>query len=120
MTNRRGHGEGTLYQRKRDGMWIAEMSLGDGRRKAFTGKTRQEAQKKLSAAKRDRDQGLPIVRETQTVGQWITAWLDMQQPRVESSTLASYRTLLRHASASLGESPRPERTPVRSQALHPR
>ena len=34
----RGHGEGTITQRK-DGRWQAQISLGDGKRKTLYGKT---------------------------------------------------------------------------------
>ena len=38
----RGHGEGSIFQRK-DGRWVAQITLEDGRRKPLYGKTRKEA-----------------------------------------------------------------------------
>ena len=38
---KRGKGEGSVSQRK-DGRWEARLTLSDGRRKSFYGKTRQE------------------------------------------------------------------------------
>src|SRR5947209_5887662 len=43
---RRGHGEGTIYQRK-DGRWTAALTLDNHKRKTFYGKTRKEKQGKL-------------------------------------------------------------------------
>ena len=46
---RRGHGEGTIYQRK-DGRWTAVITLENHKRKTFYGKTRKEVQQKLKVA----------------------------------------------------------------------
>jgi integrase len=75
MAGKRGNGEGTIRQRA-DGLWEARMSLPHVPRKSMYGKTRHEAARKLAAATRDRDKGLPVVRgERQTVGQFLTGWL---------------------------------------------
>lgn len=39
---KRGNGEGSICQRKSDGRWMGMISLRDGGRKYFYGKTRQE------------------------------------------------------------------------------
>ncbi len=56
---RRGHNEGSIYKRD-DGRWAGVISV-DGRRKFVNGKTRQEAQRKMLAAMRDLEAGLPVV-----------------------------------------------------------
>jgi very-short-patch-repair endonuclease len=43
----RGHGEGTVWQRKSDKRWVAQISLHDGRRRSKVAKTRTEAFAKL-------------------------------------------------------------------------
>jgi len=53
---RRGHDEGTIYQR-RDGRWVAEITLEDGNRKPFYGKTRKEVADKLNTALQEQKQG---------------------------------------------------------------
>ena len=73
--SRRGHGEGTIYQRQ-DGRWDSRISLEGGRRKAIYGKTRRDVQLKMAATLRTREQGLPLVPERQTVGQFLERWLD--------------------------------------------
>jgi len=59
---RRGNNEGTITKRS-DGRWEARISLEGGRRKSFYGKTRLEAQRKLTQAHSDINRGLPVVGE---------------------------------------------------------
>jgi integrase len=69
---RRGHGEGTTYQRKGDGRWVAMMSLPNGKRKAFYGDTRQEVAKRLTQALHEQQQGLSVVSdERQTLATFL-------------------------------------------------
>ena len=60
--SRRGNGEGTSVRRK-DGYWVAVISLDGGKRQSSYGKTREEVARKLTQAARDKDVGLPIVPE---------------------------------------------------------
>jgi hypothetical protein len=43
---RRGHHEGTIYQRA-DGRWVAAISLPDGKRRSLYGKTRQAVRERM-------------------------------------------------------------------------
>src|SRR5262249_46143560 len=81
MTTRRGNNEGSITKRP-DGRWEARISLDKGKGKSFFGRTRQEAVRKLTEALRDRDKGLPIVGERQTVAQYAAAWLGMVEPTI--------------------------------------
>lgn len=45
---RRSNGQGTIYQRKQDGLWIGALFV-DGKRTVVSSKTRQEANRKLNA-----------------------------------------------------------------------
>jgi len=70
--NRRGKGEGSIYQRK-DGRWVGSVNLGydagKRRRKTVYGATRGEVQEKLKTLLRDQQQGLPLqTSERLTVG----------------------------------------------------
>ena len=47
---KRGHGEGSITQRKSDGLWQAALTLEGGKRKYLYGKTRKEVADKLKAA----------------------------------------------------------------------
>jgi integrase len=89
MANR-GKNEGTIFQRT-DGRWVAMMSLEGGQRKSFYGQTRQEVQRKLAAALRDKEAGLPSVMGQQTTAQYLTIWLETIQPTVDPATWRRHR-----------------------------
>jgi integrase len=86
----RGWHEGSIFQRS-DGRWVAMLSLEDGQRKSLYGKTRQDVVRKLAAAQRDREQGLPFVSDRQTVEQYLTGWLLTQQTRLRPRSYVRYR-----------------------------
>lgn len=99
---RRGAGEGNIRQRT-NGLWEARLVLDDGTRRSFYAKTRQEAAKKLAAAIRDVDTGVPLVSERQTVGQYLAGWLEAAKPTVELTTWERYESDVRlHLSPALG------------------
>src|SRR5262249_53402977 len=94
---RRGRGEGGIFQRKKDGLWVATASLGyrivDGRRKrkrrTFYGRTKREVQDKLRKQYDTPD----IAVETQrlTVETYRARWLDTIKPTVQFGTYKPYR-----------------------------
>jgi integrase len=98
MATRRGHGEGMIRQRK-DGLWEARIDLGwkgeKRDRKSFYGKTRREVAEKLKTALADQQKGiLPAKSARQTLGQYLTDWLQNSvKPNVRSKTHASYKQL---------------------------
>lgn len=118
---RRGHGEGTIYQRE-DGQWTAILSLGyvDGKRKRkqFYGRTRREVAEKLTKAQHDVQLGLLLVTERQTVEQFLTRWLeDSVKPTVRPKTYHSYAQMTRlHIIPSLGRVDLTKLTPQQVQA----
>jgi integrase len=101
-SGRRHNNEGSITKRP-DGRWEARITLEGGKRKRFYGKTRQEVNRRLTEALRDRDRGLPIVGERQTVGQYLTTWLQAVGPTVGPTTLHSYEIKARvHLMPALG------------------
>jgi integrase len=108
MANRRrGSGEGSITELA-DGRWQARIDLGyvNGKRqrKAYFGKTRQEAARKLNGALAERERGLPIISERETVATFLTRWLaEVVEPSVRPKTYASYESLCRvHLIPALG------------------
>ncbi len=118
MAKRRGKGEGSIT-RLSDGRWQARVSLPNGRRKAFYGRTRLEVAERLKRALAAQQQGLPLVRERQTVGQFLTHWLeDVARPSVRPRTYASYAQLLRlHLLPGLGRVPLAKLSPQHVQSF---
>src|SRR5437870_775892 len=90
---KRANGEGTISQHP-DGRWWARITLADGKRKAYYGKTRKEVQQKLTAALRDLQQGIAPVPERLTVAQWLTHWLNVtvRPPARRLNTYLGYKT----------------------------
>jgi integrase len=91
---RRGHGEGSIYQRK-DGRWEAYLDLGylGGKRtrKYVYGKTRKEVQEKLRDLQRQQEQGVNLAGERMTVAQYLTIWLEQTvQGTCKAKTYESY------------------------------
>src|SRR6266571_1181481 len=94
VSKKRGHGEGSIYQRK-DGRWAASISLDGGKRKTFYGKTRREVQEKLHTALNEQKQGILATGPQQTVRQFLVYWLeDVHKPAVRLSTYVMYRTIV--------------------------
>jgi integrase len=92
---RRGHGEGSIYQRK-DGRWAADISLEDGKRKTFYGKTRKEVQAQLKTALHQQQEGMLVVAPQQKVGPFLTHWLeDVHKYKVRPRTYEKYESMLR-------------------------
>ncbi len=115
---RRGHGEGTIYQHATRG-WVGQLTTPDGRRKTFYGRTRREVQEKLSAARRDLAQGLPLPNRRLTLQQYLTDWLEQTvKPSTRPRTYRSYADTVRlHIVPALGKYPLDQVTPPRIQAL---
>ena len=90
MAGRRGNNEGTIRKRA-DGRWEARVALPDGKKKCFYGKTRQEVARRLNEALRDKEQGLPIVDERQTLGQYLLTWIDTKF-KLKPSSVRRYRS----------------------------
>jgi hypothetical protein len=77
---RRGHGEGSLYQRD-DGSWRAMTDLGwhDGKRvrRSVSGKTRREVVEKLTVIRRRMEAGLqpPVSTHMRRTAVFLCLWL---------------------------------------------
>ena len=122
MGRTRGNNEGGIWRRK-DGRWEARISLGweNGKRrsKSYTGKTRAEVQAKLLAGLHDKEHGLPITEQGQTVGQYLARWLeDSVRPNQRPGTYERYSTLVRlRLIPSLGKIKLDKLTPQHVQAM---
>jgi integrase len=120
MGKKRGAGEGSIYQRA-DGTWVAVVHDGykDGKRKRkyLYGKTRGKVKEKLTKTLHDQQIGLPISFERQSVGQYLTYWLDESvKGSVRDRTFDSYSDTVRlHLMPGLGRHQLPDLTPQHVQ-----
>lgn len=96
---RRASGEGAVFKRASDGLWVGTIDLGvvEGRRrrKAVYGQSEREVVQKLSTLRTSRDRGIDLLAPSLTIGQWLEVWLseikgfDGTRPR----TLTLYKGL---------------------------
>ena len=95
---RRGNNEGSIYKRA-DGRWAAALTVTGGKRRTLYGKTRQEVAGKLAAAIRDRDTGVPVTPQRQTVGEFLRKWIeDSVRPTVRPRTFERYEGIVTNTS----------------------
>lgn len=116
---RRGNSEGTIVERA-DGRWMACLTLADGKRKSMYAKTRAEVARKLAAAIRDRDRGVPPIRdERQSLATFLDGWLERKQPQLRTSTHKRYWELMScHVKPTLGKTSLAKLTPAAVEALY--
>ena len=76
---RRARGEGAVFRRASDGLWVGVLDLGvvDGRRrrKAVYGQSEREVLQKLNTLRTAHDRGIDLLAPALTVGQWLDVWL---------------------------------------------
>lgn len=87
---RRGSGEGSIYQRK-DGRWVAAVTIGGGKRKTYYGETQGEVLAKKTKALRELQLGIAPADDRLTVKQYMQSWLEGR--KVSSKKPLRYTTL---------------------------
>ncbi len=109
MGSRRGHNEGSIYQRASDGLWVGSINLGYGpdgkrKRKPIYGKTRKEVAEKMKRMLRDQQLGVVIATRKQSFGSFLYQWLEeWVKPSVKPATYANYEVYVRvHTAPALG------------------
>src|SRR2546421_2867452 len=91
---KRGHGEGSIYQRK-DGRWAASITVEGRKRKTLYGKTRKQVQEKLRVALNEQKQGVLVSGSQQTVKQYLEYWLEeVHKPTIRVGSYVGYRRVL--------------------------
>lgn len=118
MRGRRGNNEGSIHQRVEDGLWVARITLPDGKRKALYGKTRAEAAKKMQDALHDLGNGIPLLDERQTVKDYLTVWYEGMKPQVKQSTYRRYGDYVHHLIPNVGRCGLAKLTPQHLQVFY--
>src|SRR3954469_22458728 len=92
---RRGNNEGSIFQRKSDGKWVGKITLGDGSRQTFYGKTRKEVSEKLTALLHDQQRGMLATGPNISMQEYLENWLEnIHKPTIRPSTYLNYQKLL--------------------------
>lgn len=96
--SRRQYGEGSVYQRASDGLWVGTLEAGwnaNGKRRRVTvsAKTKQQAQKKLRDRRLqiERD-GLTDVSARTTVRSFADVWLEQQERHLRPNAFTATRS----------------------------
>jgi integrase len=114
----RGRGEGSIFMRK-EGLWVAEISLDDGRRKTLYAKTKAEAAERLRHVQREIDEGRFVYDDSQTVGQYLRNWLVTKQIEMRPS---AFRRVEEHVRLrlipALGQTRLTKLTPQQIQTVY--
>src|SRR4051794_15465540 len=116
---KRANGEGSITERK-DGRYMAPLTLANGRRQTFYGKTREAVHQDLTTALGRQHRGLPIVDNRQTVAVYLEHWLDATaRHTLRPRTFVRYQQLVRkHALPSLGKLSLAKLTPQQLSGLY--
>src|SRR6266571_8839517 len=99
---KRGNGEGSIFQRKADKKWVASITLENGKRRVFYGKTKREVTEKLIKA-RSEQQGMLLVNARTKLSDYIAGWLESYKRGVRPNTHQRACEIMRlHVIPSLG------------------
>jgi integrase len=118
-SRRRGRGEGSVFQRK-DGRWVVQVWLEDGKRKQFYAKSQKEGIEKLRKVQRELEQGTLATGPQQTVRQYLEYWLEeVHRPTLRVGTYVKYRVFVyKHLIPVLGHLRLQKLTPQHVQSLY--
>jgi integrase len=117
---RRGNGEGSIYQRKSDGKWVGSITLENGKRKVFYGRTRKEVQEKLKVALREQQQGTLVTAPQQSVKEFLEDWLEnTHKQNIRPRSHERYEEIVRlHIVPAIGKIPLQKLTAQRVQKFY--
>ncbi len=99
----RGHGEGTITLRK-DGRYAVGISLENGKRKFYYAKSKKEALELLRKVQQEQQQGTLVEGPQQTLGQFLTEWLQTHKQSIQPRSYERYEAIIRlHLVPTLGK-----------------
>jgi integrase len=98
--SRRGRGEGGVFKRVSDGLWVATLSLGydeNGKRRRLVayGATKKEALDKLEEKKGKARAGIVTDADRLTMKEFLDRWLSLVKPKVGAKTYERYEQHVR-------------------------
>lgn len=121
--NRRAKGEGSIFQRASDGMWVGSIDRGfdeNGKRlqKRVYAKDQKTLVAKLDEAKAEHRDGLNLDR-TITVTKWLEYWLpNIHKERIRPGTYRDYGHTATNIARTIGHKKLIELTPADVRGMH--
>jgi integrase len=119
---RRGQGEGSIYQRTDNGLWVATVNLGwrGGRRvrRTYYAKTRNAAHERLTRALRELQVGVEPSGRRESVAAHLASWLEAVEGSVRPSTFRRYRQIVEHQLVpAIGRQPLSQLSPADVESM---
>lgn len=100
MSKRRDKGDGSIYKRDSDGLWVGNITLGRDQqgkriRKVAYGKTRAECVAKLNELKKiDFASHAYLDSDKITLSDWLDSWMTAKSSQLAPSTVDSYQRVI--------------------------
>jgi integrase len=92
----RSNGEGTVYEYpKKSGVWFAEVSLPNGKRRKRRADSQREAREKLKKLLAELEQGVDLAAPQPTVEQWCDTWLETFAVNLKPKIKEDYAAVVR-------------------------
>ena len=102
---RRASGEGSLFYRKDKKLWVAQLTLTDGKKITKYSKTQKEAKDWLLAQRTAFKNGVLVSGNKVTFGEYVDKWMsDVVKYQVRESTFETHRIIIeKHIKPALGD-----------------
>ena len=119
MARRRSKGEGSIYLRP-DGLWVAQVTLADGKRKKKYSKVQKDVREWLQTQRNQLRDGVWVKDDTLTVANFFDRFLnDTLKLKLKANTFESYSDIVRlHIKPTIGNIKLVELRPYHLQELY--
>jgi len=119
--SQRGHNEGSVYYWKERDRWVAEISLGPGKRKKFLFKSKAEALKRKNDALHELEQGTLATGPQRKLGDYLEDWIEnVYKDNIRISTYVKYKKSIKYIVVELGDVWLQKLTPEQVRKLYTR
>jgi integrase len=94
VSPRRSPGDGTVFKRKSDNLWVAGFTV-EGHQYRATAKNRNDAIAKRKEMRKQLEDGVKLGAGKAKLSTWLDRWLTNHKPDVDPETFRSYATTVR-------------------------
>lgn len=122
MTKRRIKGEGSVYQRSSDGMYVAYARLPSGKKKYTYDKTKTGVAKKLRELQKSIESQTVVTARAETVESYLNYWMNVryEQKQIAESTYRNHQKRMRIVYPYIGSLKLTKLTGDKLQAMYGR
>ena len=119
LAKKRARGEGTVYKRG-DGLWVAQVTLPNGKRKAKYSRTQAVVKDWLLEQRRQITDGVFVDDKKITFGNFLDQWFnDIAIPRLKPSTITTHSSVIKnHIMPAIGDIRLSHLSPAHLQSLY--